>query len=186
MPKVLIAYETRYGSTKEIAEQIGIFLKNENVETEVVNLKEVKKRDWPSVDDFDGAIVGSGIMANMWTKKPKEFLKKNKENFEKRYLGVFVGCSTVIFDKEKAENDYLKEPLEKMEIEADMTAAFGPVFDFSDKSKLGLFSKGILKSLAKGMAEDKGIKIDFKGRNDLRDWNAMRDFARKFAKMVKS
>jgi menaquinone-dependent protoporphyrinogen IX oxidase len=43
----------------------------------------------------------------------------------------------------------------------------------------------MLKLAAKGMTEDMGITIEDNAKNDFRDWDRIRQFAEKFAALVK-
>ena len=54
--RVLVAYASKMGSTKEIAEVIGQELEAAGLEATVVSCAEN-----PGLDDFDGVIIGSAI-----------------------------------------------------------------------------------------------------------------------------
>lgn len=36
-----------------------------------------------------------------------------------------------------------------------------------------------------GFSKEKGLELDMKGRNDLRDWDSVRDFAYRFAEPLR-
>jgi menaquinone-dependent protoporphyrinogen oxidase len=182
--KALIAYGSRYGSTAEISQEISKILRNLDIETLVLDLKETKEKQWPSIDEFNAILVGSSIKMGRWMKEPQKFLKKNKDKIKntEKILGLFVSCSTVLDDPMKAKNDYLDKIMEKLKFKADMYDAFGPVFDFSETSKLGYLTKKI--SIA-GLNESGNIEFDPNARNDLRDWDQIRSFAEKFAELIK-
>ena len=184
---VLIAYASRYGTTAETAKDIGKFLKEQEIETTLVDLKHTKGKNWPTIDNFSGVIVASGIMMGRWMKEPQKFLRKNQEKLAQpeKILGVFVSCGCTITDPEKAENDYLVKQFELLGVKPQIAEPFGPIFDFSATSQLGWFPKKILKSpdlQAPYIA--KGFKIDNEGRNDLRVLDQIRDFADRFAKLL--
>lgn len=182
--KILIAYGSRYGSTAEISEKISIILKELNIESIVLDLKKTKEKHWPSIDEFDAILVGSGIKMGRWMKEPQKFLKKNKDKIKnkEKILGLFVSCSTVLDDPVKAKKDYLDKIMDNLKFKADMYDAFGPVFDFSETSKLGYLTKKL--SIA-GLNESGNIEFDPNARNDLRDWDQIRNFAEKFAELIK-
>ena len=79
--KVLIVYGTRYGSTAEIAKELAILMENQGIATQIVNLKEVKRKSWPLIDEYDGILVGSSIKIGRWMKEPKKFLESNTKVF---------------------------------------------------------------------------------------------------------
>ncbi len=184
---VLIAYATRYGTTADTAKLLGNFLREQGSETTLLDLKHTKEKNWPLIENFGGVIVASGIMMGRWMKEPQKFLKKNKDKLpqQERILGVFVSCGLVVTDPEKAKNDYLIKKLDSLGIKAQIYEPLGPIYDFSETSKMGGVSKGIMKSGAKTSLEPLGIKIDYEGRNDLRALDQIRNFADRFAKLLK-
>ncbi len=186
--KVLIAYGSRYGSTEEISQEIAKVLENQGLEVQIVDLKKTKSKDWPPIEPFDGVLVGSGIRIMKWVREPQEFLSKHKGEFPKKKLGIFIssGFASIPGNREKAKQDWIEKVMEKVGVKADLYDAFGGVFDFSQSSRMGGLDKRMLKMAAKGMSKEFDMKIDEKGRNDFRDWNQIRSFAEKFAKLVKS
>lgn len=73
----------------------------------------------------------------------------------------------------------------KIGIEANISDVFGGVYDFSESSRMGGFAKKMMKMGIKQMSEDLGIEIDENGKTDLRDWDQIQNFAKKFASLVK-
>ncbi|MEM2958889.1 MAG: flavodoxin domain-containing protein [Candidatus Jordarchaeaceae archaeon] len=191
MPKkVLIAYGSRYGSTEEISQEIAKVLEKQDLQVQIVDLKKTKPKDWPSIEPFDGVLVGSGIKIMKWVKEPQEFLSKHKGEFRKgkKKLGLFIssGFASIPGNREKAKQDWIEKVMEKVGVKADLYDAFGGVFDFSESSRMGGLDKRMLKMAAKGMSKEFDMKIDEKGRNDFRDWNQIRSFAEKFAELLKA
>ncbi|MFX1534066.1 MAG: flavodoxin domain-containing protein [Promethearchaeota archaeon] len=188
--KVLIAYGTRYGSTEEISQEIAKMLEKEGIESQVVNLGKTKPKNWPSIDEFDGVLVGSGIKVTRWVKHPKTFLQKHKDDIKTKgkILGIFIssGFAASPEKQPEAKKLFIEDLLEKFNIEADIYDAFGGIFDFSESSKMGFIDKKALQLAAKGMSEDFGLEYDPDGRNDFRDWDQIRSFTEKFAALLKS
>jgi len=182
--KAIIAYGSRYGSTAEISQEIAKILNELDIETVVLDLKKTKEKKWPPIDEFDAILVGSGIKIGRWMKEPQKFLKKNKDKIKGKgkILGLFVSCSLVLDDPLKAEKDYLEKIMDDLKFKTELSAAFGPVFDFSESSNLGFLTKKMAKL---GLAESENIEFDPNARNDLRDWNQIRAFAKKVADLVK-
>jgi menaquinone-dependent protoporphyrinogen oxidase len=183
--KVLIAYGTRFGCTEEISEEIAKVLEKEGIEFQLLNLRKTKARKWPLVREFDGVLVGSGIKIMQWTKEPKTFLKKCKEELKEKVVGLFICSAYAIQDPEHAKKEYIEKVMEKVGVTADMYEAFGGVIDLSESSPLGVVDRKMLKLAAKGMTEDMGITIEDNAKNDFRDWDRIRQFAEKFAALVK-
>ncbi|MHA2246876.1 MAG: flavodoxin domain-containing protein [Candidatus Hodarchaeales archaeon] len=185
-PKVLIAYGSRFGSTEEISSEMSKILTDKGIETSLINLREVKSKDWPSPETFDGIIIGSGIRVSRWTKEPKQFLKKNKDKLINKNLGLFVSCAdaTVPETIDKARKDYLETTMEELGITAGMYDAFGGVIDLTKSSKMSFIEKKALMAVAKKRAGDNIEGIDGKSRTDFRDWEQIKRFTEKYAEMV--
>jgi hypothetical protein len=62
--------------------------------------------------------------------------------------------------------------------------AFGTVMDMGPGSRIGFLDKRIAKTVMQGLAKDKGMELKVEGRNDPRDWNRIREFAHRFAKIL--
>ncbi|MHA1378882.1 MAG: flavodoxin domain-containing protein [Candidatus Helarchaeota archaeon] len=184
--RVLIAYGTRYGSTEELSKEIANILKEKNIESEVLNLKKIKSKNWPSIEDYNGILVGSSIKLGRWMKEPTNFLKKNKEKINQINvpLGLFVSSATAITNPVKAKIDYLEKVIEKLGIKTDLYDTFGAIFDFSTTSKLGKISKSILLNVAKEMSEKDGIEINENEKNVLIDRDTLNSFLKKFIKRI--
>jgi menaquinone-dependent protoporphyrinogen IX oxidase len=184
--KVLIAYGTWYGSTGGITKNIAKALEKEDISSKVVNLCITKEDEWPVINNFDGVLVGSGIKVSEWTKEPLEFLKNNKDelNKDENIFGMFVCSAMSIVNPSYAKKTYLEDLAEEMGIKADVYEVLSGVFDFSKVQKIGFLEKRAIKSLMEGVEKAKGIKIDWNGKNDLRDKKQIRSFAKSFASLV--
>ncbi|MFB0563292.1 MAG: flavodoxin domain-containing protein [Candidatus Lokiarchaeia archaeon] len=186
--KVLIAYGTRYGSTEEVSQEIAKMLENKGMEVQLLDLKKTKSKNWPSIESFDGILVGSSIKIMKWMKEPQAFLKKYKEELQKKekVLGIFIssGTAAVPEKREYARTEWIEKVMNKMGVEADIYDAFGGVFDFSESSRMGGIEKRMLRMAVKDMSKDLGIELDKNGRNDLRDWEQIRSFTEKFAELI--
>lgn len=95
--KILIAYGTRYGSTEEISHKIRDFFKeNADIDYEIdtLNLQIVSKKKWPSVNDYDGILIGTGIRMGRWIKEAEDFMRicKNQNENGNIIMGIFVTC----------------------------------------------------------------------------------------------
>ena len=181
--RVLIAYGSRYGSTEEIASKLAGFLEEEGIESTVQDVK--KNRKWPNLEDYDGIIVGSGVKITKWMREPLEFLRRKREELRGKRLALFVSCMSVLPDPDYAREELLEKVIERTGVEADLYEAFGPLIDVGEDSKMGFLDKRIAQSVMIGLSKELGLELDMKGRNDLRDWDRIRDFARRFAESLK-
>ncbi|KYK36866.1 MAG: hypothetical protein AYK19_00815 [Theionarchaea archaeon DG-70-1] len=184
---VLIAYGSRFGCTEEVSQEIAKMLEKEGIDSRLLNLRKTKAKEWPSIEEFDGILVGSGVKIAKWTKEPKTFLEKYKEEFNRKekILGMFVCCASAAADYDYAKKEYLEKVMETIGITADIYDAFGGVLDLSKSSRMGFLDKKMLKMAAKQMQEEKGVRIEENEKNDLRDWDQIQRFAGEFAALVK-
>jgi len=191
--EILIAYGTRFGSTEEVAHEIAKTLETKGLTIQLLNLKKVKEKEWPSIKSFKGIIVGSSIKMGRWMNEPENFLKKHAKVFKQRekVLGIFVssGYAAIPEKTQQVRQEYLESILNELEIQADIYDGFGGVFDFSASSKMGFLDKKIARMAAKmamkELGKEQAIKIDEKTKVDQRDWNQIRKFAEKFAEFLR-
>ncbi|MFZ0926205.1 MAG: flavodoxin domain-containing protein [Halobacteriota archaeon] len=191
--KVLIVYGSRYGSTEEIARAMVEILDGEGLETQLLDLKHTKQKQWPALASFDGLLIGSGIKINRWTKEATAFLKAHADELKGLkpkglVVGVFVssGMASTPGKQEEARRKYLEEVLSDVGITdaVDMYDAFGAVYDLSPSAPMGFLDKRMLGMAAKQMAKDTDTPLTEGARNDLRDWDQIRAFTEHFAELV--
>ena len=180
--RVLIAYGSRYGSTEEIAHKIAEYLAENSIEATVVNVKKEKK--WPLFDEYDGVIVGSGIKISKWMREPKIFLEKRAQELKKMKLAVYISCISIINDPEYTRKELLEKVFTETNVKPDLYEAFGPLIDMSSSSKMGFIDKIISKTVITGLNKDLNLNLDMNGRNDLRDWEKIREFTNKFIEII--
>jgi menaquinone-dependent protoporphyrinogen oxidase len=183
--KVLIVYGSRFGCTEEVSQKIGTILQDQGIEPELVNLRKTKSKNWPSLDQFDGVLIGSGIKIAKWTKEPKSFMKKNKDALNSKKVGMFVCSGTAAVDKNRAREEYLEKVMNELGVKSDVYDAFGGVMDLSEDSPLGFLDKKMLKTGVKEMTKDTGIEVKDGQKTDFRDWDQITKFAQEFAALVK-
>lgn len=180
--KVLIAYGTRYGSTKEVAEEMKKIFNDTGLIADLVNLKEVPESDWPSLQDYNGVLIGSSIKFGKWMKEPISFLTKNIDFFKKELpFGIYV-CSALAADPEKyseLKQEYIEQKIIDLSINVSLYDAFGGVIDLSSTTKFSWVDKRIVGMMAKN---DPNLKKN--ERTDLRNWDQIRAFGEKFARLV--
>jgi menaquinone-dependent protoporphyrinogen oxidase len=186
MKKVLIAYGTRYGCTKGIAEKISEVLEKKGYPTKLLDLDELKKRKWPDPNEFRGVVIGTSIKATMWKRKVNHFLKNNRErlNSEEIKFAFFTCGAQAIVEPEKSREMIAEKLREKYELEADLYDGFAGILDFSVNSNVGKTGQFALKAASEEMIKDFDLEIDMEGRNDFRDWEKIEKFAEMFSQML--
>lgn len=176
MSKILVAYGSRYGSTKEIAEHIGSTLTQEGHD---VDVKRATKA--VPVDPYEVIVIGSGIQAGGWTKETKNFLRLNGSSLKWKKTALFVSCCDYM-EKEKHEDStkkYLHDVAEKNGLTPVAYGLFGGVFDFTGKKG---FIYNMFMKMIKGDFEKRGIKTD--GVFDCRDWDQITLWAKEIPSLI--
>ncbi|NYT06299.1 MAG: flavodoxin [Methanomicrobiales archaeon] len=87
--KILVAYASRYGSTREIAEAIAEVLRERDMEVDVANVVEISR-----IAGYDGIVIGSPIYMGKWLVEAVDFVKLFQSDLHKMAVAVFaVGFS---------------------------------------------------------------------------------------------
>jgi len=91
--KVLVAYASKYGSTKGIADFIGDKLQQQGVEVNVQEVGSVR-----NAEDYQAYVIGSAVYMFHWMKEAKQFVSKNRALLVSRPVWLFssgpVGTKT--------------------------------------------------------------------------------------------
>lgn len=81
---VLVAYASKYGSTREIAEAIAETLSKNEIQADLRSADSVD-----NMQDYKAVILGSAIYVGQWPKSAITFLKKNQENLTRLPVWLF-------------------------------------------------------------------------------------------------
>jgi menaquinone-dependent protoporphyrinogen oxidase len=82
--KVLVAYASKTGSTKGIAEFIGERLREHGMQADVLPVDSVQK-----TEDYDAFVVGSAVYMFHWVKEAKQFVLKHRTLLTSRPVWLF-------------------------------------------------------------------------------------------------
>ena len=153
--RVLVAYASEHGSTKEIAERVGDVLARAGLDTYVSEASSVRH-----LDSYDAVVVGSAVYMGRWRGSAKRLVKRHERELAERDVWLFssgpVGEAPAA-DDEKAQK------------------YTNPRFALEEAEKLGAHehvvfggrvpdSGFVAKSMRKGIAPE---------LQDLRDWDAI-------------
>ena len=124
MVTYLIGYVSKTGTTKEIAERIAGRMKDENIETEVLPLKEIHK-----TGHYSGVILGSPINGMKLLPEFHSFIRSHK-TLKKEIIGFY----TVSYIFEKGRKNWraiIRKDVNKVRTQLDpgLTAIFGGRID---------------------------------------------------------
>lgn len=165
--KVLIAYGSKYGATKEIAEKIGEVLKQEGLMADVVSADKVK-----DIADYQGVVIGSAAYIGGWRKEVNNFIKKHEQTLAERGVWIFSSGPTEKGDPVKLLQGWLypsglKEIIERIK-PRDITVFHGVI----NAQKLNFLEKYMLKM----------VKTEI---GDFRDWDMIAGWAKGIAEALK-
>ena len=138
--RILIAYASRNGSTRECAKRLYQALKG--LDVTLVDLQ----KETPQVEDYDLCVVGGSVRFARLLKPVKEFLKSREEALCQRPLALFVCCG-LAHEVEYYRDVLFSEPLRR--------ACFELIY-FGGSLRLDglpLWDKLLVRSLRSAIAE---------------------------------
>ena len=178
--KTLIVYGTRYGATAGTSEEIARVLSEEGFDVKVVNAKEEKIK---SISEFELVTVGGGLQMGKLASETEDFLKTFQKDLAQKKVAMFVSSAFKgVFEREgkmeeleKTRKMYLGDKAAKYGLSPIAVGLFGGTVDYS---KMGLIARKAFGSM-KARFEAAGFKETKPGVYDTRDWDEIRDWARK-------
>jgi menaquinone-dependent protoporphyrinogen oxidase len=82
--RVLVTYESKHGSTQEVAERIAFGLNQVGVS---VDLRPMNQVD--AIEGYDGVVIGSAVYIGRWMKAANEFVKRVRPALAARRIWLF-------------------------------------------------------------------------------------------------
>jgi menaquinone-dependent protoporphyrinogen oxidase len=149
---VLVAYATKRGSTREVAETIADRLAWRGLETKVSRADDVA-----DVAGFDGVVLGGAIYMGRWHPDARAFLKRHREELAALPLAVFgIGPLTMEESDVAGSRTQLDRALAKTpDLQPVSVEIFGGVID----------------------PEKLSFPFSHMPASDARDWDAIRAWA---------
>lgn len=86
---ILVAYGSKHGSTAEIAEKIGLLLRESGYLVDVLPANKVKK-----LEPYQAVVLGSGIYIGLWLKAAASFLKSREAELKTKPTWIFSSGPT--------------------------------------------------------------------------------------------
>jgi menaquinone-dependent protoporphyrinogen oxidase len=87
--KILVAYASKYGATKEIAEKVGQVLKEAGFVVDVLTAEKVK-----DLVPYRAVVLGSAVYIGGWRKQAARFLKDNEKALAEKKVWLFSSGPT--------------------------------------------------------------------------------------------
>jgi menaquinone-dependent protoporphyrinogen oxidase len=101
--RVLVAYASKYGSTKGIAEFVGEKLRQEGMQVDVQEVGTVR-----NAADYDAFVIGSAVYMFHWLKEAKRFVSKNSALLVNRPVWLFSSGPVGTQSKDAKGRDLLE------------------------------------------------------------------------------
>jgi len=123
--RVLVAYATKRGSTREVAEAIADTLRELGLAVDLRPAGEVE-----AVDFYDAVVLGGAIYIGHLHADARKLLKRHRDALRARRLAVFaIGPRTLSDDDVALSRAQLENGLAEVSVDPDLTAIFGGVVD---------------------------------------------------------
>jgi len=189
--KILVVYVDKYGYVSEIADIMSRKLRESGLTVDLVDLRHTRENKWPAIIDYTGVILisaGRTKLLSFWTGRARKFASNYVGPLEKEILTGFFRSDPWeyqgLLDPVKTKEKFGKSILQICNFIPDYYEDFGPVLDFSRKSKIKRDDRKILKDSAKRVAKKTGLEFEYKGFNDFRDWNRIEEVSKLFVKQL--
>jgi menaquinone-dependent protoporphyrinogen oxidase len=151
--KILVAYASRLGSTKSIAERIAAQLGRHDLHASARSVGDVV-----DVTPFDAFVMGSAVYAGHWLKEASQFVRDNRATISARPVWLFSSGPVGRF----ATNREGVEPAEVDELRSALRARDHRIF-------AGALDRRMVDGADLGFAE-RFIAKRFVPEGDFRDW----------------
>jgi len=163
--RILIAFDSKFGSTAEIAEFIGKHIPGGNQHVDVKEIEDIE-----DLSSYNQVIIGSAIQYNKWLPAAREFVIKHEKELCTKSVSFFLVCLTLARNNEKGiqESTAYSKEIESLvpNVKVQNFGKFAGVLDYSKMSF-------VQRILAKGIFLILGIKD-----GDYRDWVAIENWAK--------
>lgn len=167
MKRILVAYGTKTGCTKGVAERIAASLEKSGATVQLAAIA-----DAPSATGYDAVIVGSGVRAGQWHAAARTWVSANAEALKTVPLALFTVCLTMAQNPEKADD--VRAYTDGVIAEAGLTPVdVGAFAGWHEPQKFPLVERMILKAMKAPTG-------------DFRDWAAIDAWSEKVAPQLLS
>jgi menaquinone-dependent protoporphyrinogen oxidase len=162
--KILVAYASRTGSTRGVAEAIGKTLTEGGAQVEVLPMQEVT-----GLSSYSAVVAGSAIQNKGWLPEAMQFIKAHQAELARVPFAAFLVCMTLAMRNGESYRPFVSEFLApvRMLVKPVNEGLFAGALDISKVPSFGNKLKFRLSVLFGVWSE-----------GDHRDWEAIHAWAR--------
>lgn len=164
--RVLVAYASKYGATREIAEKIGDVLQEAGLVVDVLPVTDVRE-----LSPYQAVILGSAVYVGKWMKGACDFMSEYEAALAQRPVWLFSSGPT-------GEGDPIVL-LEGWRLPPDQQ----PLIDRIQPRDIAVFH-GNINEARVNFIERTAVKALKKPFGDFRDWKAVDSWAARIAETL--
>lgn len=159
---ILVAYATRYGSTREVAERVGATLRAEGLAVDVAPAAGVT-----DLSGYSAVVLGAPYYINKMLKEATAFLERHRAALETMPVALFALGPVRASDDMAEARKQLDGTLAKLEwLKPVATEMF-----------VGKYDPAVLRGLDKLVTKPKASPLHGLAAHDDRDWDAIESWA---------
>jgi menaquinone-dependent protoporphyrinogen oxidase len=154
MPRTLVAYASKHGSTEAVARAIARTIRDAGHDVEVHRARDVR-----DVIGYDAVVLGGSLYRARWHSAAVRFVRRNRKSLTRMPFAVFaLGPLTLEEKRVSSSRRQLYNALAHLNVEPDLAAVFGGVID------------------------PQRLRFPFSHmpKTDMRDWDAIEIWAQQF------
>ena len=155
-PNILVAYASKHGTTREVAESIAATLRDHDLAVELEDARHAR-----TVARYDAVVLGGGIYLGRWHADARHLLKRRRHELAEKPLAVFG------MGPDSLEDDKVAESRKALDRALAATPELEPV-------AVTIFG-GALRP------DEWRFPLNRMPAYDARDWDAIRDWAEEVA-----
>ena len=143
--RILVVYDTKYGATRTIADQIQNVLCESGARVDMTLVERID-----DISEYDAVILGSAIISESWRPDMLRFLRTQEPILATKQVAVFIVCGLLHEDtaeyREIAQQYYIDKVLEKFPqvVPVGNAGLFAGVVDYSVLQPLDEFLMRVL------------------------------------------
>lgn len=167
---VLVAYATKYGATKEVADAVAAALREAGCVVEVQPVRHVR-----SLEAYGGVVLGAPLYIGRWPKDARAFLTRQQASLSAHPVAVFSGGA---LEADEAQTKGVREQIDKQ------LAQFPWLSPVAVLAVGGKYDPASLRFPDSLLAKLPPSPLHGAPASDVRDWEAIADWARALAEKL--